>query len=81
MACARPGETIFLLFALDHGDRSVPARCAELLPAPWNEVEAKLRAGETVAAARKAHGLDLVLLAAPNMARLEKLIAETDLIK
>lgn len=75
---ARPGDTYVFLFALDHPDRDVPEGYADLLPLPWARIEAALKRGEVVEVAGEARGLRTVVLAAPTVARLERLIDETD---
>ncbi|MBI3843670.1 MAG: hypothetical protein HY292_03425 [Planctomycetes bacterium] len=77
LADARPGETLVLLYALDHPDRAVPPGFDDLMPRPWSEIEGKLRAGETVELTGNARKLHVVLLAAPTVKALEKVIAET----
>jgi len=69
-----------LLFALDHSDKNVPAEYVDLLPMPWDQIEATLRKGEAVEAAGKSHEREIVLLAAPTESQLKELIHSTKLL-
>ena len=71
---SKPGSTIILLFALDHADKDVPEQYKDLLPMPWDQIEAGLKQGGTVEAAGKSRGRRIVLLAAPTESELNKLI-------
>ena len=55
----------------------MPPGFDDLMPRPWSEIEGKLRAGETVELTSDARKLHVVLLAAPTVKALEKVIAET----
>jgi hypothetical protein len=71
---SQPGSTLVLLFALDHTDKNVPDQYKDLLPMPWNQIEAKLTSGETVVATGKSRERRIVLLAAPTESVLKTLI-------
>lgn len=77
---AAPGTSFVMLFALDHTDRAVPDGYADLLPKPWTEIEASLKRGETVELRGRARGLDVLVLAAPTVARVERLVRESTLL-
>ncbi len=75
------GDVFVLMFALDNSDKNVPAKYADLLPRPWNDIEKKLKEGQDVALSGAARGRRIILLAAPSLPRLERLIASTPLLK
>src|SRR5262245_6202892 len=77
---AAPGTSFVMLFALDSTDRAVPDGYADRLPKPWPEIEAALKRGETVELRGRARGLDVIVLAAPTVARLEALVRESKLL-
>jgi len=77
---SQPGSTVVLLFALDHSDKNIPEEYQDLLPVPWAQIEAALKKGETVERAGKARKREIVLLAAPTVSQLEKLIDKTRLL-
>jgi hypothetical protein len=77
---SQAGSMIILLFALDSSDKSVPAGYEDLLPIPWNQVEAKLRKGETIEGSGKARDRQIVMLAAPTEQQLNDLIRTTKLL-
>ncbi len=74
---SQPGSTFVLLFALDQVDRSMPAEYRDLLPMPWDRIEAALKKGETVERTGTARDRAIVLLAAPTEWRLKELIRKT----
>jgi hypothetical protein len=78
---AQPGDTLVLLFALDHSDRMVPEEYRDLMPRPWSEIEATLKQGRCTELAGNGRGLMIVLLAAPSTAELEQLIRTTSLLR
>ncbi|MGH7163316.1 MAG: hypothetical protein ACREID_07515 [Planctomycetota bacterium] len=80
LAKARPGQTLVLMFALDHEDRNVPAEYADLLPRPWAEIEKELKAGKLVEMTGAARELNIVLLAAPTKEKLAELVDSTPLV-
>jgi|GEM_PF-3374424 len=69
-------DVLVLVFSLDSGDR-IPGGYEDLLPKPWPQIEDQLRRGETVELSGQARGLTVILLAAPNTARLKQVIAES----
>ena len=77
---SHPGDTVFLLFALEHEDRLVPGEFRDLLPLPWPDVEARLERGETVELTGQARVLKSILMAAPTVRELELLIRKTRLL-
>ncbi|MBI3819850.1 MAG: hypothetical protein HY286_14230 [Planctomycetes bacterium] len=77
---AAPGSRLIFMFALDHADRDSVAGFDDLYPKPIAEIESALRRGEIVELQGRARGLDVVLLAAPTIARLEQLIRESKLL-
>jgi hypothetical protein len=77
---SQPGSTFVLLFALDHWDRNIPQEYQDLLPMPWDQIEAALTKGETVERAGKARKRAIVLLAAPTESQLKELIHKTRLL-
>ena len=66
-----------LLFALNRPDKDVPEEYKDLLPIPWEQIEARLKQGETVEAAGEARERHIVLLAAPTAPQFEKLMHHT----
>jgi hypothetical protein len=74
----RTGGTFVLLFALDHGDRELPEGYADLLPRPWSEVKRALDQDKTVDVEGEARGFRVLILAAPTVKELERLVRETD---
>jgi hypothetical protein len=77
---SQPGSTIVLLFALDHWDTNAPEEYRDLLPVPWDQIEAALNKGKTVERAGTARQRKIVLLAAPTESQLNKLIRTTKLL-
>ena len=71
---SQPGSMVVLLFALDHWDKNIPKEYEDLLPMPWDQIEATLKKGETVQRSGKARERKIVLLAAPTESELNKLI-------
>ena len=63
---AKPGDCIILLLSLDDDQARVPAAFADLLPAPWEEVERSLKQGRLVFQQGKAREMAVFLLAAPT---------------
>jgi hypothetical protein len=80
LANSQPGSTVVLLFALDDSDKTVPADYADLLPMPWDQIQAALQKGETLERVGQARGRRIVLLAAPKEWQLNKLIHTTKLL-
>lgn len=80
LANSRPGSTIVLLFALDHRDKHMPKEYQDLLPVPWDQLEATLAEGKTVECAGKARERKIVLLAAPTELQLNELVHSTKLL-
>ncbi len=78
---ALPGSTIILLFALDHWDKNVPERYHYLMPKPWKEIELLLKDGQIIELTHECDGFKVVLLAAPDVQKLQELIVETELLK
>jgi hypothetical protein len=78
---ALPGSTIILCFALDTWDKNIPERYHYLLPKPWKDIELMLREGHVVEHSHEYDGFHVVLLAAPDLLKLEKLILETEHLK
>ena len=74
---SRPGEPIFLLYALDHDDRAIVKGYEDFLPKPWAAIEAMLRQGKTVELKHDARKRTFIVLAAPTVKKLEKLIAKS----
>jgi predicted metalloprotease with PDZ domain/beta-lactamase regulating signal transducer with metallopeptidase domain len=70
------GDLLVLLFSLEQGNRP-PVRYEDLLPKPWAEIEASLRRGETIELSGRARGLKIVVLGAPTVAGLSRLIETT----
>jgi predicted metalloprotease with PDZ domain/beta-lactamase regulating signal transducer with metallopeptidase domain len=70
------GDLMVLLFTLEQGTR-LPAKYEDLLPRSWSEIEAALHRGETVELAGRARGLEVVVLAAPTVDGLSRLIETT----
>jgi len=68
------GDILVLVFSLDREDR-IPTKYEDLLPKPWPEIEANLKQGRTVELLGKARELNVILLAAPKMDQLKKVIA------
>jgi hypothetical protein len=77
---SQPGSTIVLLFALDHPDKVIPAEYQDLLPMPWEKIEATLRKGETIEMTGSLRERKIVLLAAPTVAQLIERIHKTKLL-
>ncbi|MHC4958632.1 MAG: hypothetical protein ACYTGN_09660 [Planctomycetota bacterium] len=77
----RPGEPVLLLFALDRGATGAPKGYEDLLPRPWHEIEAELKAGRSVETTGTGRNQRIILLAAPTLAELETLILETELLR
>ena len=75
---AKPGDTFVMVFAADREER-IPSGYEDLLPLPWEEIQARLAEGETVKAAGSARGLHVLILAAPRQSMLPELINDTDL--
>jgi hypothetical protein len=65
---------------LDDSDKNVPADYADLLPMPWDQIEAALKEGETVERNGEARERNVVLLAAPTESQLNTLIQKTRLL-
>ena len=78
---SQAGSTVVLLFALDHSDKNMPEEYQDLLPMPLAQIEAALRNGKTLELAGKARDRKIVLLAAPKMSQLDKLIHKTRLLR
>ena len=78
LAESQPGSTVVLLFALDNDDKNVPEEYADLLPLPWHEIEATLKRGGTVELIGRSRGRRIVVLGAPTVAQLVKLIQKTE---
>ncbi|MHC4105400.1 MAG: hypothetical protein ACYSR9_10700, partial [Planctomycetota bacterium] len=73
------GDILVLVFSLDREDR-IPTEYEDLLPKPWPEIEAELKQGRTVELSGKARELNVILLAAPKMDQLKKVIAASDFL-
>jgi hypothetical protein len=80
LAKSQPGSIIVLLFALDNNDKNIPDAYRDLLPMPWDQIEAKLQKGETVQRSGKSRNREIVLLAAPTEQQLNDLIRTTKLL-
>jgi len=78
---ALPGSTIILCFALDHWDKNIPERYHYLLPKQWNKIEPLLKEGQVLELSHECDGFNVVLLAAPNILKLQELIVETEHLK
>ena len=61
--------------------RTCRRRYKDMLPTPWTKIEEAFRKGETVESVGSFWQRRVVLLAAPTVAQLEKLIRETELLK
>ena len=68
------GDILVLVFSLDRKDR-IPTEYEDLLPKPWPEIEAELKQGRTVELLGKARELNVILLVAPKMDQLKRVIA------
>jgi hypothetical protein len=78
---ALPGSTIILCFALDHWDKNIPERYRYLLPKPWKDIELMLKEGHVVEHSHEYDGFHVVLLAAPDLLKLNELMLETEHLK
>jgi len=67
---AKPGDTVILLLSLDDEKARVPNDYSDLLPAPWTEIERRLKQGETVFERGKAREMIVFVLATPTTAGL-----------
>ncbi len=72
-------DILVLVFTLDSEDR-IPAGYEDLLPMPWDRIEQTLRQGQTVEVSKETRGLHVILLAAPDSARLKRLIVQSKLL-
>jgi hypothetical protein len=67
-------DVLVMVFSLDREER-IPAGYEDLLPRPWAEIQADLKQGRNVELFGKIRGLNVILIATPDMAQLEKAIA------
>jgi hypothetical protein len=81
LSWAKGGDTFVLMFAFGQPSQRVPEGYQNLLPRPWHEIEGRLRRGEVLELEGAARGLNIVLLAAPTLVRLEQLVRETELLR
>lgn len=80
---SRPSVVNFLilLFSYDQdGLREIPKNYEDLLPLDRPTLEKRLKEGESVDLTGRSRGLNVILLAAPTMVELEKLIEKTSLL-
>jgi len=76
----KPGDLLVLVFSLDTRDRT-PAEYQDLLPQPWDKIEAMLKQGQTVELQGKSRDFNVIVLAAPTFYQLEGLIKSTKLLE
>ncbi len=79
LSWARAGDTFVLMFAFDE-PTTVPPQYEDLLPVPMSEVSSRIGVGQWVEASRPARDLNVVLLAAPTLARLNEIVKTTPLL-
>jgi len=75
----KPGDIIVLLFSLDTDDR-IPVEYEDILPVAWSAIESALKQGKTLELKSKAREMNIIVLAAPTVERLRKLIIESSLL-
>jgi hypothetical protein len=80
LADTRPGSVLVLLIALNKGDYDIPEQYRDLLPVPWDQIEASLQKGQNVVRLGKARNRTVFLFAAPTENVLKRLIHKNQLL-